>query len=181
MRLSRRVDLHLPSIAAMYTPWDLCWQGVVKSQLGPLIHGFLRLSPGSKVCKAQYARRLGSSGVQFSEHCRGTARGLKLVVCLAQDQETAVQLQKNTTQIALDRSKSLAGQLPVAEVLEALVDALAQHQCLVLQAPPGAGKTTVVPLLVDALCPGRRVLVRALKTRSSSRSSAPPWRPWVPH
>lgn len=36
--------------------------------------------------------------------------------------------------------------LPVASVLDELDQALAQHPCAVLQAPPGAGKTTLVPL-----------------------------------
>ncbi len=36
--------------------------------------------------------------------------------------------------------------LPVASVLGELDQALAQHPCAVLQAPPGAGKTTLVPL-----------------------------------
>lgn len=36
--------------------------------------------------------------------------------------------------------------LPVASVLEELGQALASHPCAVLQAPPGAGKTTLVPL-----------------------------------
>lgn len=36
--------------------------------------------------------------------------------------------------------------LPVASVLDELDQALAEHPCAVLQAPPGAGKTTLVPL-----------------------------------
>lgn len=36
--------------------------------------------------------------------------------------------------------------LPVASVLDELDQALAEHACAVLQAPPGAGKTTLVPL-----------------------------------
>ncbi|MFO7705066.1 MAG: ATP-dependent helicase HrpB [Halopseudomonas sp.] len=36
--------------------------------------------------------------------------------------------------------------LPVASVLDELDRALAEHPCAVLQAPPGAGKTTLVPL-----------------------------------
>lgn len=38
--------------------------------------------------------------------------------------------------------------LPVAEVLNALGQALACHPCAVLRAPPGAGKTTCVPLFL---------------------------------
>ena len=37
-------------------------------------------------------------------------------------------------------------QLPIIEVLDPLREAFARHDSLVLQAPPGAGKTTMVPL-----------------------------------
>ena len=41
--------------------------------------------------------------------------------------------------------------LPVSAVLPDLVAALADNPCAVLEAPPGAGKTTLVPLaLLDA-------------------------------
>lgn len=51
--------------------------------------------------------------------------------------------------------------LPIDEVLPALLEALATHDAVVLQAPPGAGKTTRVPL---ALLPapwlaGRKILM----------------------
>jgi ATP-dependent helicase HrpB len=39
-----------------------------------------------------------------------------------------------------------SGQLPIIEVLDALREACETHDELVLQAPPGAGKTTLVPL-----------------------------------
>ena len=42
-------------------------------------------------------------------------------------------------------------ELPVQAVLPALDQQLATHPCVVLQAPPGAGKTTLVPLaLLDS-------------------------------
>ncbi|MCV6614085.1 MAG: DEAD/DEAH box helicase, partial [Cellvibrionaceae bacterium] len=37
--------------------------------------------------------------------------------------------------------------LPIAEVLSTLAEALATHDTVILQAPPGAGKTTIVPLM----------------------------------
>ncbi len=39
-----------------------------------------------------------------------------------------------------------SGQLPIIEVLDTLREAFATHHELVLQAPPGAGKTTMVPI-----------------------------------
>ena len=65
-------------------------------------------------------------------------------------------------------------QLPIDTVLPALLDALRQRGRAVLQAPPGAGKTTRVPLamLEAGLTPGRivmleprRLAVRAAATR----------------
>lgn len=40
----------------------------------------------------------------------------------------------------------MAADLPIAEVLDQLSQALEAHPCVVLRAPPGAGKTTCVPL-----------------------------------
>jgi ATP-dependent helicase HrpB len=50
---------------------------------------------------------------------------------------------------------------PIAEVLPALLDALATQTRLVLEAPPGAGKTTQVPiaLLATSWCEGKKVLM----------------------
>lgn len=50
---------------------------------------------------------------------------------------------------------------PIAEVLPALTAALANHTRLVLEAPPGAGKTTQVPLaLLDTpWCRGKKILM----------------------
>jgi ATP-dependent helicase HrpB len=50
---------------------------------------------------------------------------------------------------------------PIAEVLPALTQALATHTRLVLEAPPGAGKTTQVPLaLLDTpWCSGKKILM----------------------
>ena len=52
-------------------------------------------------------------------------------------------------------------QLPVLESLSALRDALAMHGCAVLEAPPGAGKSTVVPLalLDEPWVAGRKILM----------------------
>ena len=67
--------------------------------------------------------------------------------------------------------------LPIHEVLPALRDALRAHHCVVLQAPPGAGKTTCVPiaLLNEPWLAGRRVLMlepRRLATRAAARRMA---------
>ena len=67
--------------------------------------------------------------------------------------------------------------LPVVEVLPALLDALASTGRAVVVAPPGAGKTTVVPLaLLDApwAANGRIVVLepRRLATRAAARRMA---------
>ncbi len=64
-----------------------------------------------------------------------------------------------------DMLAELASELPIGEVLPALVDSLEQAPNLVLRAPPGTGKTTVVPLapLLHGspwLGPKQRILVR---------------------
>ena len=54
--------------------------------------------------------------------------------------------------------------LPVSEVLPQISEALAQHNRLILEAPPGAGKSTAVPLaLLDA--PWRSGLIIMLQPR----------------
>ncbi len=67
--------------------------------------------------------------------------------------------------------------LPVEATLPALREALGQPGLAVLQAPPGAGKTTVVPLrlLHEPWLDGRRIVVlepRRLATRAAARRMA---------
>ncbi|HVN42366.1 MAG TPA: hypothetical protein VMT50_06240, partial [Steroidobacteraceae bacterium] len=52
-------------------------------------------------------------------------------------------------------------ELPILEALPALRAALRSHRCAVLEAPPGAGKSTVVPLalLDEPWLEGRRLLL----------------------
>lgn len=67
-------------------------------------------------------------------------------------------------------------ELPVTHVLPALRDALAARGMAVLQAPPGAGKTTLVPLdlLASGLFPGRIVMLepRRLAARAAAERMA---------
>jgi ATP-dependent helicase HrpB len=68
--------------------------------------------------------------------------------------------------------------LPIDAVLATLVSALEAHPCAVLVAPPGAGKTTRVPLalLADATClAGRRIIMlepRRLAARAAAQRMA---------
>ncbi|MFG3255628.1 ATP-dependent helicase HrpB [Streptomyces sp. NPDC048172] len=71
------------------------------------------------------------------------------------------------------------GRLPVREALPELRDALDGHGAGVLHAPPGTGKTTLVPLalagLLDDGAPARRVLVaepRRMAARAAARRMA---------
>jgi len=56
---------------------------------------------------------------------------------------------------------TLSTPLPIVEVLPALRDALNRHGAAVLEAPPGAGKSTVVPLalLDEPWVAGRKILM----------------------
>ncbi len=70
-----------------------------------------------------------------------------------------------------------ADSLPVAETLSALKVALAGKGTAVLEAPPGAGKTTLVPLalLDEPWLAGKRILMlepRRLATRAAARRMA---------
>ncbi len=70
----------------------------------------------------------------------------------------------------------MAERLPIEDVLQRLMDALAMHRQAVLRAPPGAGKTTRVPiaLLESGLIQGRIVMLepRRLATRAAARTMA---------
>ena len=64
-----------------------------------------------------------------------------------------------------DAIAKVAAGLPIAEVLSEVLTVLKGNPALVLQADPGAGKTTVVPLALllsrpDWLSGGKRILVR---------------------
>ncbi|MFD0384258.1 ATP-dependent helicase HrpB [Streptomyces stramineus] len=79
--------------------------------------------------------------------------------------------------IPTDRTSSL--DLPVRSALPALTRALDEHGAAVLCAPPGTGKTTLVPLvlagLLDADGPVRRVVVaepRRIAARAAARRMA---------
>ena len=80
-------------------------------------------------------------------------------------------------QIVLRPSRGLMIPLPIATVLEALKAALRDRPGAVLQAPPGAGKTTLVPpaLLGEPWLAGRRILVlqpRRLAARAAAMRMA---------
>ena len=63
---------------------------------------------------------------------------------------------------------------PIDEIIPALKEAVRTHPSVVLHAPPGAGKTTRVPLaLLDALPPGQRIIM--LEPRRIAAVSAARW------
>jgi ATP-dependent helicase HrpB len=63
--------------------------------------------------------------------------------------------------------------LPVASVIDDLSNVLADNPCAVLQAPPGTGKTTTVPLaLLDEPWLGRKKIVVLAPRRLAARAAA---------
>jgi ATP-dependent helicase HrpB len=73
--------------------------------------------------------------------------------------------------------ESLAASLPIAEALAPLASALTARTCAVLVAPPGAGKTTVVPLALmdEPWVQGRKLIVlepRRLAARAAATRMA---------
>lgn len=67
--------------------------------------------------------------------------------------------------------------LPIEDVLPAVRTALSRDRCAVLQAPPGAGKTTIVPLALmdEAWVKGRRIVMlepRRLAARAAAMRMA---------
>src|SRR6056297_1751906 len=70
----------------------------------------------------------------------------------------------------------MSAELPIHDAIPALIDALRGRGRAVLQAPPGAGKTTVVPLemLRAGLCEGRIVMLepRRLAARAAAERMA---------
>src|SRR5262249_9220635 len=65
--------------------------------------------------------------------------------------------------------------LPIEPILPAIRDALGEHGCVVVQAPPGAGKTTMVPLAVrGASGRGDQSIVMLEPRRVATRAAA--WR-----
>ena len=67
--------------------------------------------------------------------------------------------------------------LPIDSILPHLLDSLEQHNTVLLQAPPGAGKTTRVPpaLLAADWRDGRKILMlepRRLAARSAAHFMA---------
>ncbi|HEX4741026.1 MAG TPA: ATP-dependent helicase HrpB [Caulobacteraceae bacterium] len=73
--------------------------------------------------------------------------------------------------------ENLAASLPIAEALAPLASALSEGTCAVLVAPPGAGKTTVVPLALmdEPWVQGRKLIVlepRRLAARAAAARMA---------
>ena len=67
--------------------------------------------------------------------------------------------------------------LPIKEALPALTDALMEHRGVLLEAPPGAGKSTIVPiaLLQSPWLKGQKILMlepRRIATRAAASRMA---------
>ena len=84
----------------------------------------------------------------------------------------ALEMKKSDTQQIGDWAEAI-GHLPVASVLGRLKEKLGGHHAAVLVAPPGAGKTTAVPLALLAAdwLAGRRMLLLAPR-RLAARAAA---------
>ena len=72
--------------------------------------------------------------------------------------------------------------LPISEVLPKLQQSLAQHHELVLEAPPGAGKTTLAPLalLSESWLTGQRIIMLEPR-RMAARAAAQRHQSGHPH
>src|SRR4029078_11636969 len=75
--------------------------------------------------------------------------------------------------------RSFDTKLPIDEALPDLTAALRQHHAAVLVAPPGAGKTTRVPLVLldEPWTAGRKILVLEPRRLSAAPPRAPPGAP----
>ena len=74
---------------------------------------------------------------------------------------------------AAPRSYNARMQFPIASLLPEIAASLAAHPRLVLEAPPGAGKTTQLPLaLLDAAWLGDRKIVMLEPRRVAARAAA---------
>ena len=64
--------------------------------------------------------------------------------------------------------------LPITEILPAITEALDAHGRAVVQAPPGAGKTTMVPLHLLPSVPGKIIMLepRRLAARAAAERLA---------
>ena len=96
-------------------------------------------------------------------------------------QDTSKRLWQNATTPPLDLRQAFGDKqgmtrLPIEDALPDLLDALRRHGRAVLQAPPGAGKTTRVPLaMLEAdLTPGRILMLepRRLAARAAAQRMA---------
>ncbi|MBC7921779.1 MAG: hypothetical protein H7Z75_11920, partial [Ferruginibacter sp.] len=58
-------------------------------------------------------------------------------------------------------SNAVPASLPILEILSDVKNGLGQHNTLILQAPPGAGKSTVLPLrlLAETWLGGQKILL----------------------
>lgn len=87
---------------------------------------------------------------------------------------------RRTRASAADGALLVADGLPIAAVLPDILRGLQASSCLVLQAPPGAGKTTAVPLAMllsspEYLAAGKKVLVlepRRVAAKAAARRMA---------
>jgi ATP-dependent helicase HrpB len=71
------------------------------------------------------------------------------------------------------RTTSMLPDLPVADAVPTLLETLASGRNAVLVAPPGAGKTTLVPLhLLNAPWPGDDVILMLEPRRLATRAAA---------
>lgn len=74
---------------------------------------------------------------------------------------------------SLIQMKNMVSSFPIDEVVPALIDALAASRCAVLSAPPGAGKTTRVPLaLLETTWLGKRKILMLEPRRLAARWAA---------
>ena len=78
----------------------------------------------------------------------------------------------NSTRLSVERHPGVAD-LPICDVLESVSRALEEHDQLIVEAPPGAGKTTIIPLaLLDSFWLRDRKIIMLQPRRIAARNAA---------
>jgi hypothetical protein len=120
-------------------------------------------------------------GVSHRRHDAVFSRSSSSVVFQSRDDKTALSLEE-TIQVALATQKQESG-LPIFDILDGICDSLstvANTPNLLVEAPPGAGKTTIVPLALLLLKQNACNRILVVEPRRAAWPHARRRRAWHP-